>query len=145
MVKLSAWDKQHFIKDPAMAELLKALRGETSELHLKADLQLEAALRALQDGASLTDIMQQTVWQLEKHIIIQTLKFTRGNKAEAARLLKIDYKTLYRKMDRYFETPPDFTTATNSNRHPTLTDISIERIFPQSEPGLGLPPLEERY
>jgi DNA-binding NtrC family response regulator len=143
MVTLSAGDKQGFIKAPPMEELFQALKGETSELHLQADIQLEAALRALKDGSSLTDIIQQTVWQLEKYIIVQTLKSTHGNKAETARLLKIDYKTLYRKMDRYFDTPPDFTTATDSNEQPSLPALSNERILPQPEPHPGLPPLED--
>jgi DNA-binding NtrC family response regulator len=115
VVNLSVWDEQSFIKVPATEELLKVLKGETFELQLEVDIRLEAALQALKDGFSLTEIIQKAVWQLEKYVITQILKSTHGNKAETARILKVDYKTLYRKMDRYFETFPDPTSATSSD------------------------------
>ena len=38
---------------------------------------------------------------LEAHVIQCILRFTQGNKSEAARQLRIDYKTLYRKLQKY--------------------------------------------
>jgi DNA-binding NtrC family response regulator len=114
VVGLPARDGYSFIKAPTAEELLKILKGETLELRLEADIQLDAALQALQDGFSLTEIIQEAVWQLEKYVIVQILKSTHGNKAETARILKVDYKTLYRKIDRYFEKFPDFVPASSS-------------------------------
>ncbi len=108
--------EQHFVTAPAPQTLLKVLKGEMSVLQLGAEIQLDAALRALQDGLSLTEIVHRAVCQLERYIIVQTLKSTQGNKAETARLLKVDYKTLYRKMDRYFET---LVTAASSDGQTT--------------------------
>lgn len=49
-------------------------------------------------GRSLTDAIKHVSGLWEKEIIRETLKQSRGNKREAARRLKIDYKTLYRKL-----------------------------------------------
>lgn len=38
---------------------------------------------------------------LERHHILRVLEYTKGNKAEAARLLGIGIATLYRKLDGY--------------------------------------------
>ncbi len=46
---------------------------------------------------SLKDIVKKT----EKHAIIDVLKHTGGNKSKAARMLKIDYKTLHYKIKEY--------------------------------------------
>ena len=74
-------------------------------------------MRALKDGSSLTDIIQQATDCLECYLIIQILESTAGNKAEAARILKIDYKTLYRKMYKYFGTFSDFVLPSSAERH----------------------------
>lgn len=118
---------QRFINAPAAPELLKAFKGETSELRLESSIRLEAALQALKDGLSLTEIIQKAIWQLEKYVIVQILKSTSGNKAETARILKVDYKTLYRKMHKYFETLPDFITTNNSDEHGVPLDVSADR------------------
>jgi|AGTN01.1.fsa_nt_gi Response regulator containing CheY-like receiver, AAA-type ATPase, and DNA-binding domains len=39
--------------------------------------------------------------EVEKHHIVRILEYTHGNKAEAARILKIGLTTLYRKIDEY--------------------------------------------
>ena len=38
---------------------------------------------------------------LERHHILRVLEYTKGNKAEAARLLGIGIATLYRKLESY--------------------------------------------
>jgi DNA-binding NtrC family response regulator len=123
----SPWEEQHFILAPTIEDVLKVLKGETTELQLEADIQLEAALQALHDGFSLTEIIQQAVYQLEKYVIAQILEFTNGNKAEAARILKVDYKTLYRKMYKYFDTFPNFLSAFNSNGQSTSTNTGTNQ------------------
>lgn len=38
---------------------------------------------------------------LKQRLIQRVLMLTQGNKSEAARQLRIDYKTLYRKLQKY--------------------------------------------
>jgi two-component system nitrogen regulation response regulator GlnG len=47
---------------------------------------------------SLKEIVQQHTLAVEREVLTQALNFTEGNKAEAARLLKIDYKTIHTKL-----------------------------------------------
>ena len=50
---------------------------------------------------SLKEIVKKRVSDIEKHVITDVLKHTGGNKSKAARILKIDYKTLYYKIKEY--------------------------------------------
>ena len=50
---------------------------------------------------SLKKIVNQLSQETERRIILEVLKRTKGNKAETARLLKINYKTLYNKIKEY--------------------------------------------
>lgn len=52
------------------------------------------------EGKSLKEITQITINEMERIIIQKTLKKTCNNKAEAARILEIDYKTLYSKLKK---------------------------------------------
>lgn len=52
----------------------------------------------LQQGYALQDIINEVTGQLEKTLIQHVMLETKGNKSQAARLLKIGYKTLYRKL-----------------------------------------------
>jgi DNA-binding NtrC family response regulator len=49
-------------------------------------------------GFSFKEIMYQSIITAEREILVQALKYTGGNKAKAARLLKIDYKTIHTKV-----------------------------------------------
>ena len=55
----------------------------------------------LQDGRSLREISQRAVAKVEKEVIQEVLRMTAGNKSQAARLLKIYYKTLHYKVKQY--------------------------------------------
>ncbi len=55
----------------------------------------------LMQTGSLHEITQRTVEEVEKKVIQSTLESAKGNKAKAAKLLQIDYKTLYRKLKKY--------------------------------------------
>jgi DNA-binding NtrC family response regulator len=81
---------------------IQMLTGEGQLLNISETIRMDVAVQALQEGYSLTEIVQEAVRQLEKVIIEHVLDATQGNKAEAARVLQIDYKTLYRKMYRLF-------------------------------------------
>jgi DNA-binding NtrC family response regulator len=52
-------------------------------------------------GLSLREIVQQSSTAVEREVLTQVLKNTGGNKAKAARLLKIDYKTIHGKIKQY--------------------------------------------
>ena len=97
----------------AVERYVQALAGEGEPLNVGEAIRMDVAVQALREGYSLTEIVQEVVRQLEKVIIEQVLDATHGNKAEAARILRIDYKTLYRKMHRHFgafsdvEVPPE--------------------------------------
>jgi len=49
----------------------------------------------------LREIVRQSVFTVEKEVLAQVLKFTGGNKAKAARLLQIDYKTMHTKVKQF--------------------------------------------
>jgi DNA-binding NtrC family response regulator len=53
------------------------------------------------DGQSLKEIMRKNTEDLERRILDWMLQKTKGNKAEAARLLHIDYKTIHSKLKQY--------------------------------------------
>jgi len=51
-------------------------------------------------NASLSEIVQQSTFAVERAVIKEVLKYTGGNKAKAARLLRIDYKTMHTKVKK---------------------------------------------
>ena len=50
---------------------------------------------------SLKQIVHRSVATVEREVLIQALKYTGGNKAKAARLLQIDYKTIHSKVKQF--------------------------------------------
>ena len=59
---------------------------------------------------SLKEIASRASAEAELQAIRLALKATRGNKSEAARLLRVDYKTLYLKMKQYRIEASEFRT-----------------------------------
>ena len=57
-------------------------------------------------GAPRLDGQPVSLSEVEREYILKTLRAVRGNKAAAARLLGVDRKTLYRKLDLYGIRPP---------------------------------------
>ncbi len=53
------------------------------------------------DELSLREIVHRSVVTVEREVLLQVLKHTRGNKAKAARLLHIDYKTMHTKLKQF--------------------------------------------
>jgi DNA-binding NtrC family response regulator len=53
------------------------------------------------DELSLREIVHRSVVTVEREVLVQVLKHTQGNKAKAARLLHIDYKTIYTKLKQF--------------------------------------------
>ena len=52
-------------------------------------------------GLSLREIVTQSKSAVEREVLSRTLRQTGGNKAKAARLLQVDYKTVQTKIKRY--------------------------------------------
>jgi two-component system nitrogen regulation response regulator GlnG len=52
-------------------------------------------------GSSLKELAQAATEDAEGRAIRKALEAARGNKSEAARLLRVDYKTLHLKMKQY--------------------------------------------
>ena len=52
-------------------------------------------------GLSLREIVDQSTAAVEREVLTQVMKTTAGNKAKAARLLQVDYKTIHTKLKRY--------------------------------------------
>jgi two-component system nitrogen regulation response regulator GlnG len=50
---------------------------------------------------SLKEIVHRSVIMVEREVLSQALKYTQGNKAKAARLLQIDYKTMHTKLKQF--------------------------------------------
>jgi len=69
---------------------------------MRAGLQTESSTQqTIYDGKkSLKDMVSSFTDDLEKKIIIEAITEAKGNKSEAARRLKIDYKTLHRKIKK---------------------------------------------
>ncbi len=72
------------------------------ELGLAAEVSFAASVVPPEDGApwksaSLRDVVTRSVAEVERTVITGVLQYTGGNKAKAARLLQIDYKTMHNK------------------------------------------------
>ena len=59
------------------------------------------ATRRKEQRPSLKEIVDRAVAEAELQAIRLALQATHGNKSEAARLLRVDYKTLHLKIKRY--------------------------------------------
>ena len=71
-------------RDPHLTTAETALRGESAPV-----------------GSSLREIAEAAAAYAEQQAIRRVLQVTNGNKSEAARLLRTDYKTLHLKMRQY--------------------------------------------
>lgn len=82
-------------------DLVEAIEGNLPDLNMEGVIDMTQAVQALRSGAFLALIVEDTMAELETHLIRRVLMSTQGNKSEAARRLRIDYKTLYRKLQKY--------------------------------------------
>lgn len=57
--------------------------------------------RTIERAGPLKEIVRRKMKQLERDVLTQVLRETGGNKARAARLLQIDYKTMHTKVKEY--------------------------------------------
>ena len=56
---------------------------------------------------SLSQIVSDNIARVERRLLVKALRHAHGNKAEAARLLKVDYKTIYNKLKKFGITPAE--------------------------------------
>lgn len=64
--------------------------------------------RRREERVSLREIADRAAAEAERQAIRLALQATQGNKSEAARLLRTDYKTLHLKMKRHAIAAADF-------------------------------------
>ena len=107
----------HFLNKPIDEEALvavvhraletRALRAEVDELRLRVKQlcssvapvdHTDAAAPVPQAGMSLRATAEEAARHAERIAIVNALQVTRGNKSQAAKALKTDYKTLHVKM-----------------------------------------------
>ncbi len=72
-----------------------------SERHLTAMIAPELEEIEVDQALSLKDHVRKHTSQIERQILLETLKRTGWNKAKAARMLQIDYKTMQTKVKEY--------------------------------------------
>jgi DNA-binding NtrC family response regulator len=82
-------------------DLIHAIEGEQPVLNIERVIDMQQAVQALRRGMPMAAIVRDASETLEQHLIQCVLNLTQGNKSEAARRLRIDYKTLYRKLQKY--------------------------------------------
>jgi two-component system nitrogen regulation response regulator GlnG len=68
---------------------------------LKTDLLDSQIEQLIDDELSLKDIVKNNIRKIERNVITDVLKRTNGNKSKAARMLKIDCKTIHYKIKEY--------------------------------------------
>ena len=72
-----------------------------SDVRSGASLQQLDVVAQFDGSLSLKEIVHDAVVKAERRVLVQVLNQTRGNKAKAARLLKVDYKTVHGKIKSY--------------------------------------------
>jgi DNA-binding NtrC family response regulator len=83
----------------------KRLRQENQTLRSRVELLGDAdpagAIGLLDGNRSFKEIVRHSLVKVEREVLQQALKQTGGNKAKAARILRIDYKTIHTKTKEY--------------------------------------------
>src|SRR5262245_22929451 len=76
-MQASSSDHEYFVNLAALGEFFQALEGKKRIPEVQQGLRLEVALRALEQGMSLAEILHQAIRQLEKSLILRALEVTR--------------------------------------------------------------------
>jgi len=100
-VNPSLYNTKCLLNLPSVDDLIIALERTEHISNVDHIIQSNSVFEVIRDGSSFPEIVQEFTRQIEKYIIIKILEFTNGNKSMAARILKINYKTLYYKMKMY--------------------------------------------
>jgi two-component system nitrogen regulation response regulator GlnG len=78
-------------------------------LSASAPAHARAGAEPVGEDLSLREVAELAAVQAEREVIRHVLESTKGNKSQAARLLRTDYTTLHAKMKRYGISARDFT------------------------------------
>ncbi len=78
-------------------------------LSASAPAHARAGAEPVGEDLSLREVAELAAVQAEREVIRHALESTKGNKSQAARLLRTDYTTLHAKMKRYGISARDFT------------------------------------
>jgi len=82
-------------------ELISSIKLNKYIVKNSDTIKYDIIFESLSNGSQLSTVIQEITSQIEKYIIINILEYSSWNKSEAARILKINYKTLYYKMKKY--------------------------------------------
>ena len=74
--------------------------GLPTASHVSAE-SLNEVVAALEVGVSLKQIVSRSTSVVERTALINALRRSAGNKAKAARMLRVDYKTMHNKLKVY--------------------------------------------
>lgn len=88
---------KHTIKRATLIETDEYIGVESLDIELLEEEDEETYIESLKQGESFNDI----VAEVEKDLIIKALDLAKGNKTKAAEILKLNRKTLYRKLELY--------------------------------------------
>jgi len=99
--KKSIFDNFPLINTSEVNKLISYIKENKYIAKVNDIIKYDIIFESLNSGSQLSTIIQEITSQIEKYIIINILEHTYWNKSEAARILKINYKTLYYKMKNY--------------------------------------------
>jgi DNA-binding NtrC family response regulator len=102
VVRQAVLRAKELVIERATVQALLGIAGDPQIVQVTAHAPIE--------GRSLKEIAEAAAADAERHAIRETLRATAGNKAEAARRLRTDYKTLHLKMKSLGIDAQDFTT-----------------------------------
>src|SRR6266487_3244495 len=97
----SIYNNFTLINTSEVNELISSIKGNKYIVKIGDTIKYDIIFESLNSGSQLSTIIQEITSQIEKYIIINILEYACWNKSEAARVLKINYKTLYYKMKNY--------------------------------------------
>jgi len=97
----STYNNFTLINTSEVNELISSIKGNKYIVKISDTIKYDIIFESLSSGSQLSTIIQEITSQIEKYIIINILEYACWNKSEAARVLKINYKTLYYKMKKY--------------------------------------------
>ena len=82
-------------------DIVVIMQGREHIIKIDYTINFDLMFDILAGGASLSEIIKESRNYIEKCIIMRVLEYTDGNKAKSARILQINYKTLYYKIKKY--------------------------------------------
>ena len=89
---------RNVIRQAVLESTALVLESATVKRILGSDAAVAAPRSARSAGQSLKDVADQAAREAERVAISDALKAAQGNKSEAARVLRTDFKTLHVKM-----------------------------------------------